>query len=92
MSGDTGKVAGVKNRTNSYKHTNVHLRGLTSPTKEVMKKKPTIAELEAILNGPEQDIQILPNGEIRKRRGRKKKEKPLTYQQNLGGEYGNGRI
>lgn len=54
-----------------------------------MKKKPTIAELEAILNGPEVNIEILPNGELRRKRGRKKKEKPLTYQQNLGGEYGN---
>ena len=54
--------------------------------KHIPAKKPTIAELEAILNGPEQNIEILPNGEIRTRRG-KKKEKPLTYQANLGGEY-----
>jgi hypothetical protein len=64
-----------------------------------MNKKPTIQELEAILNSEETTpIQILPNGEIRPvgqatiaELGSKK---PLTMRENLGGEYGgteNGR-
>ena len=56
-----------------------------------MEKKPTIEELERILdNDEETTIEILPNGSIRehrKRRGRKPKIKPLTYQEDLGGEY-----
>ena len=58
-----------------------------------MSKKPTMAELEKILQKEdEQPIEILPNGEIRainqasdaERGGRK----PLTMRENLGGEYG----
>ena len=55
--------------------------------------KPTIQELEALLNSEEDTpIQILPNGEIREvgqtsatSLGGKK---PLTMKENLGGEYG----
>jgi hypothetical protein len=54
--------------------------------------RPTIADLEAILDREEQvEIEILPNGEVRalgestaaERGGRK----PLTMRENLGGEY-----
>lgn len=54
--------------------------------------RPTIAELEAILDKEEDvEIEILPNGEVRaagqstamERGGRK----PLTMREDLGGEY-----
>lgn len=50
--------------------------------------KPTIAELEKLLNDEEDvPIRILPNGSIIK--GRKNKtEKVITMKENLGGEYG----
>jgi hypothetical protein len=57
--------------------------------------RPTIADLEAILDREEQvEIEILPNGEVRalddstpaERGGRK----PLTMRENLGGEYADG--
>lgn len=55
-----------------------------------MKNKPTIAELEKILNSDtEVPLEILPNGEIRsvkRKRGRPSK-KVLTMRENLGGEY-----
>jgi len=56
-------------------------------------KRPTIAELEAILEKEDEvEIEILPNGEVRakgqttdmERGGRK----PLTMREDLGGEYG----
>jgi hypothetical protein len=58
-------------------------------------KRPTIAELEAILSKEEeQPIEILPNGEVRAV-SRKHKPgdppftvKPITMRENLGGEYG----
>ena len=51
-------------------------------------KRPTIAELEKILNGEEENaIEILPNGEVRAVKG-KPKQKPLTMREHLGGEYG----
>ena len=51
-------------------------------------KKPTIAELEAILESDAQaELEILPNGEIR-RGGARVADKPLTFRDNLGGEYG----
>ena len=57
-----------------------------------MKSKPTIAELEAILNNDEETpLEILPNGEVRavsKKRRKKGELKPLTMKENLGGEYG----
>lgn len=57
-----------------------------------MNKKPTIQELEALLNKEEDTpVEILPNGEIRAvgqagpsdLGGRK----PITMKENLGGEY-----
>jgi len=58
--------------------------------------KPTIAQLEQILsdsenswNREDQEIEILPNGEIRaKGGGASEGVKPLTFRENLGGEYG----
>ena len=60
-----------------------------------MAKKPTIHELEAILDEEEDSpVEILPNGEVRAadksdpaERGYKK---PITMREDLGGEY-NGR-
>ena len=60
-----------------------------------MARKPTIAELESILESEEDTpIEILPNGEIRARgQGAAELEgrKPLTMREDLGGEYGRGR-
>lgn len=56
-----------------------------------MDKKPTIAELEKILNSEEETpIQIMPNGEVRayKKKRSKKTNKPLTMREDIGGEYG----
>ena len=55
-------------------------------------KKPTIAELEKLLQSDDEvEIEILPNGEIRAKGQSTDKErmgrKPLTYRENLGGEY-----
>lgn len=53
----------------------------------------TIAEIEAILDKDDDiEIEILPNGEVRAR-GESVVEdlgerKPLTWRENLGGEYG----
>lgn len=57
-----------------------------------MNKKPTIQELEAILNSEQETpIQILPNGEIRPAGQVTQTElgtkKPLTMREDLGGEY-----
>jgi hypothetical protein len=54
--------------------------------------KPTIQELEALLNSEEDTpIQILPNGEIREVGQTSTSslggKKPLTMKENLGGEY-----
>ena len=54
--------------------------------------KPTIAELEAILDQEEEvEIEILPNGEVRAKGQTPEKElggrKPLTMREDLGGEY-----
>lgn len=54
------------------------------------KRKLSIEELERILdNDDETPLEILPNGEIRAitKRGRKRKIKPITYREDLGGEY-----
>ena len=61
-----------------------------------MAKKPTIRELEQILESEEDaPIEILPNGEIRPRGGSDDAErsykKPLTMREDLGGEYAVGR-
>jgi hypothetical protein len=58
--------------------------------------KPTISQLEELLDRSEnswdrdeQEIEILPNGEIRaKGGGAAEGVKPLTFRENLGGEYG----
>jgi len=57
-----------------------------------MDGKPTIQELERLLNSEEDTpIQILPNGEIRAVGQTSAAElgtkKPLTMKENLGGEY-----
>ncbi len=57
--------------------------------------RPTITELEAILQNEEEvPIEILPNGEVRAK-GTSTQElggrKPLTMREDLGGEYGEGR-
>lgn len=57
-----------------------------------MDRKPTIQELEKLLNSEEDTpIQILPNGEIREIGQTSTSElggkKPLTLRENLGGEY-----
>ncbi len=57
-----------------------------------MDKKPTIQELERLLNTEEDTpIQILPNGEIRAvgqaSSANLAGKKPLTMRENLGGEY-----
>ena len=56
-------------------------------------KKPTIAELEAMLEMDEEcPIAILPNGEIRRVDDAQGDSdhplKPLTMREDLGGEYG----
>ena len=58
-----------------------------------MSKKPTIRELEMLLNSEEDThMEILPNGEIRPAGETPAIElggkKPLTMRENLGGEYG----
>jgi hypothetical protein len=55
--------------------------------------KPTIAELELILQNEEEvPIEILPNGEVRAKGQTLPQElggrKPLTMREDLGGEYG----
>lgn len=57
-----------------------------------MAKKPTIKELESILsNEEEKPITMLPNGEIATAEAAAAATasgmKPLTYKENLGGEY-----
>ena len=58
-----------------------------------MARKPTIEELESLLDDEEDTpIEILPNGEIRALGGSEASErdfkKPLTMREDLGGEYG----
>jgi hypothetical protein len=58
----------------------------------MMERKPTIDELERMLNTEEDTpIQILPNGEIRETGQASASDlggkKPLTMRENLGGEY-----
>ena len=60
-----------------------------------MTKKPTIQELENILNSEETTpVRILPNGEIQPLNPNSLSElgskKPLTMRENLGGEYTGG--
>lgn len=57
-----------------------------------MSKKPTIEELKKILDSEEEvPLEILPNGEIRAK-GQSTysdigNKKPLTFREDLGGEY-----
>ena len=60
-----------------------------------MRKKPTIQELEEILDEEEESpIEILPNGEVRAVGGSDADErgykKPITMREDLGGEYADG--
>jgi len=59
------------------------------------KKMPTIAQLEALLKSEEDvPLTIMPNGEVRRLKGKalklaqQEKLKPITYKEDLGGEYG----
>jgi hypothetical protein len=57
--------------------------------------RPTIAQLEAILEKEEEvEIEILPNGEVRAKGQTPAQElggrKPLTMREDLGGEYSDG--
>jgi hypothetical protein len=59
--------------------------------------RPTIAELEAILQNEEEiPLEILPNGEVREKDTTSAQElggrKPLTMREDLGGEYGQWRL
>ena len=53
------------------------------------KRKPTIEELERMLDEDDTNMEILPNGEIRTRdsTGDVAGKTPLTFRENLGGEY-----
>lgn len=56
-------------------------------------RKLTIKEIERLLQDDEETpIEILPNGEVRRRGGSTLDEtggkKPLTFREQLGGEYG----
>lgn len=58
-----------------------------------MARKPTIEELESLLDDEEDTpIEILPNGEIRalgdSDAAERDFKKPLTMREDLGGEYG----
>ena len=60
--------------------------------REVVMGRPTIAQLEQILEKEEEvEIDILPNGEVRAKNQTSEVElggrKPLTMRENLGGEY-----
>lgn len=52
------------------------------------KGKPTVEELEAILDNDEnEELEILPNGEVRLAGTSGIKKKPITLREDLGGEY-----
>lgn len=70
------------------------LSGEMAKVSDPVPPKPTIEELSAILDREEEPdgiIQILPNGEVRAASGGKvirvKGKKPLTFRENIGGEY-----
>lgn len=49
----------------------------------------SISDLEKLLLvDDEQELEILPNGTIQRKSGRRTKKKVLTMRENLGGEYG----
>lgn len=65
---------------------------INHPMNESPKRRPTIDELEALLNSDaDVALTILPNGQIvRSAEGIDAGEmKPLTFRENLGGEYAN---
>lgn len=75
-----GKRVVVKNEDGSIK--------TELAKKAKVKEKWNIEELERILDNEEDcALQIMPNGEIRRADNRKRKIKPLTMRENLGGEY-----
>ncbi len=62
-----------------------------------MRNKPTIEELERILDNEEEvEVEILPNGEIREKYSSSSlnlgTRKPITMREDLGGEYSFGRL
>ncbi len=65
---------------------------MTKKRKTKKRKKLTIAQIEALLEKEEEaDLEILPNGEIRRLGGGDIGDlelKPITMRENLGGEYG----
>lgn len=91
--GDSGVSGQVRNRPSpEMAWTDADLKAYLAkafpPT-----RRPTISELEAILEQEEYvPLEILPNGEIRALGGseaaERQGEKPLTMREDLGGEYG----
>lgn len=65
----------------------IPLKEVRATKSQPKSRRATIDELEAILKADEDvDIQILPNGKVVTRKG-KKTAKVLTFRENLGGEY-----
>ncbi len=66
-------------------------KGREEMRRKLASKKPTIEELERILDSEEETpLQIMPNGEIRamsKKQIKGKLLQPITFRENLGGEY-----
>ena len=52
-----------------------------------MAVKSTIKDIEALIDNESAPIEILPNGDIRRRKG-EPTPKPITINKPLGGEYG----
>lgn len=51
--------------------------------------RPTIAQLEQLMNDPEQELEILPDGSVRVLPlDPDRPDKLLTFRSDLGGEYG----
>ena len=76
-------------------HGSVTTRSHDYMTRRSDMSRPTIAELEAILDREEEvEIEILPNGEVRAKGQSTLQEtggrKPLTMREDLGGEYSEG--
>jgi hypothetical protein len=76
-------------------HDSVTTRSHDQTIREGQMSRPTIAELEAILDREEEvEIEILPNGEVRAKGQSTLQEtggrKPLTMREDLGGEYSEG--
>ena len=57
-------------------------------TDKITTNKPTIEQLEKMLDSDEEPpIQILPDGTVVIRAREAREQKPLTFRENLGGEY-----